>query len=330
MKIWLVSFILHISLSVFSQKIGGVNLESPQKKNTTDYVVSTKRIATNWIAIIPFAFMESHKTDIEYNEGKNWWGSTPEGIANTVRLAKLHDQKTFLKPHFWVDNKGWAGELAFSGKKWTTWEENYTEFILQMAKMADSLQIDMFCIGVEFKSSVTFRPKFWMALIPKIRAVYRGKLTYSANWDNYQSVPFWNLLDYIGIDAYFPLSSQTNPDKLTLLKKWEKYEKSLTKYAQSKQKQILFTEIGYRSIDKGAGNQWETENLADMVSVNLALQEKAFASFFETFWKKSWFAGAFIWEWHPFDSSAGGLYHSNYTPQHKPVEKIIEKWYSSK
>jgi hypothetical protein len=40
----------------------------------------------------------------------------------------------------------------------------------------------------------------------EIRKIYTGKLTYAANWDDFDKVPFWKELDYIGIDAYFPLS----------------------------------------------------------------------------------------------------------------------------
>ena len=330
MKYWLLGFLIFSIGTCFSQKMSGVNLESPQKQTNHDYIQPVKRIAANWIAIVPFAFMNSDKPEIEYNKGNNWWGSTPKGIANTVKLAKKNKQHVLLKPHFWVDNKGWAGELSFSNKKWAVWEENYTSFILKMARTAESLEIDMLCIGVELKSSVTFRPRFWKELIPKIRKIYKGKLIYSSNWDNYRNIPFWNLLDYIGVDAYFPLSAQANPDKSVLLKKWEKWERRLASYSTNKGKQIVFTEIGYRSINKGAGNQWETENLPDKVAVNLTLQKNAFEAFFETCWNKSWFAGSFIWEWHPYDSTAGGIQNSNFTPQHKPAENVIHKWYSKK
>ncbi len=180
---------------------------------------------------------------------------------------------------------------------------------------------------MELKSSVQYRPKFWKQLIPKIKSVYQGKLTYSANWDNFDSVPFWDQLDYIGIDAYFPLSQSKKPDKATLIKKWQKYEKLLSKFSNQMNKEILFTEIGYRSTDQGAGNQWKIENRPDHVAINIELQKTAYEAFFETCWNKSWFAGSFIWEWHAFDKHAGGLNHSNYSPQNKPTEKCIKKWY---
>ena len=311
----------------YNQKIAGVHLESTQEKSNSDYVHSVKRISTNWIAIIPFLFMNNTSPQIAYNCEKNWWGSTPEGIKNTVKYAKKSQIKTFLKPHFWVDNVGWAGELDFSKKDWTTWETNYTKLILDFAILAESIKIDMLCIGVELKSSINERPQFWMELIPKIKALYHGKITYAANWDNYSQIPFWDQLDYIGIDAYFPLSQQNLPSKKILLQKWKYHSKEIARFTIKNNKPILFTEMGYRSTNKCAGNQWEIENRNDTTEINMASQVNAFNALFETFWQKEWFAGGFIWEWHTFDNNAGGISNSNYTPQHKPSEKIIKQWF---
>jgi hypothetical protein len=37
------------------------------------------------------------------------------------------------------------------------------------------------------------RPKYWQELILEIRKVYKGKLTYAANWDEFKRVPFWGV-----------------------------------------------------------------------------------------------------------------------------------------
>jgi hypothetical protein len=58
------------------------------------------------------------------------------------------------------------------------------------------------------------RPEYWSQLIKKIKKIYSGN--YAANWDDFDKVPFWNELDYIGIDAYFPLSDATTPSVLEL------------------------------------------------------------------------------------------------------------------
>ena len=54
----------------------------------------------------------------------------------------------------------------------------------------------------------------WWELIANIRQSYSGQLTYAANFDNYQEVYFWDQLDLIGINAYFPLRElQEQPDQ---------------------------------------------------------------------------------------------------------------------
>ena len=181
------------------KKIGGINLVSPRHATETDYVKSTKRVGANWIAVIPYAFMKSNKPGIEYNKGENWWGGTPEGIAKTNKYCRKNGLKVLLKPHFWVDGKSWAGELEFNESDWKEWEKNYESFILSMAKTSERYQFEMLCIGTEMKSAVNRRPEFWLNLIPKIRAVYKGKLIYAANWDNFHAYP---LLAFDGLYWY--------------------------------------------------------------------------------------------------------------------------------
>jgi hypothetical protein len=62
-----------------------------------------------------------------------------------------------------------------------------------------------------------------------------GKLTYAANWDDFDKVPFWNELDYIGIDAYFPLSNATTPSVLELNDAWQQHIKKIEKLQRDEQ-----------------------------------------------------------------------------------------------
>ena len=47
----------------------------------------------------------------------------------------------------------------------------------------------------------------WRSLITAVRGVYRGPLSYAANFDQVQEVGFWDALDAIGVNAYYPLST---------------------------------------------------------------------------------------------------------------------------
>ena len=287
-----------------------------------------KRINANWVAITPFAFMTPGDPKVEYNCAQNWWGDTPIGIKHLVNSARAKNLKILLKPHFWVSNQGWPGDYDLSYEKWTTWERNYESFILQLARISEALEIDMICIGTEFKIAVKKRRKFWTDLITKIRRVYSGKITYAANWDNYQNVHFWDKLDYIGIDAYHPLSQAQTPTIEEMERAWKQFVPALKNTAKKYNKQILFTEYGYRSIHKTAWQQWEIEGISSDEQCNLEAQTNAYEALYRVFWQQDWFAGGFLWKWWPDDAKSGGTKHSNYTPQHKPVEETIKKWYS--
>jgi hypothetical protein len=50
--------------------------------------------------------------------------------------------------------------------------------------------MELFCFGTELGNAIAKRPQYWSQLIVKIRKIYTGKLTYAANWDDFDKVPF--------------------------------------------------------------------------------------------------------------------------------------------
>lgn len=50
--------------------------------------------------------------------------------------------------------------------------------------------------------------RHWRDLIAEVRTVYAGPLSYAANFDQVQEVGFWDALDVVGANAYFPLSQR--------------------------------------------------------------------------------------------------------------------------
>ena len=116
----------------------------------------------------------------------------------------------------------WRGDFkAKNTADWNTWERSYEKYILQLAHLAEANEVALFCIGTELRESAKQRPHFWKQLIKKVRNVYAGQLTYSANWDEYQDITFWKDLDYIGIDAYFPISAAGTPEVEETVANWQ-------------------------------------------------------------------------------------------------------------
>jgi hypothetical protein len=152
--------------------------------------------------------------------------------------------------------------------------------------------------------------------------VHKGKLTYAAEWDEYEQSTFWEKLDYIGVNAYFPLSSATVPEVAVLHSSWDRVLPNLEALSDEYGLPILFTEYGYRSVEGAAGKQWELDDRP----FNETAQALAYDAFFEKVWITPWCAGGFVWKWRFFEG-AGGTGDRSYTPQGKRAMEVIRKAY---
>lgn len=304
-------------------EIKGISFAADNFPIDSTHISPLKRVNCNWIAQMPFAFGQMNHASLRFDPIHSWWGETDKGITTTTQLARLQGIKTMLKPQIWMHGD-YTGKFTLQTEKdWQTWEGDYAAFILHFAKLADSLQIEMFCVGTELRMVVKERPIFWSKLIDSVRTVYDGKLVYAADWADYQEVPFWNKLDYIGIDAYFPLSKSQTPSINELESAWQVHIKNIESVQKKTGKELIFTEIGYKSVDKCAHEPWSPT----AKQVNTQAQCNAIQAFITAFANKNWFKGAFIWKWYPNDTKAGGEKDNDFTPQNKPTEAILKRCY---
>lgn len=307
--------------------MNGVSFVGTRKPITDANLKPVINVNANWITVMPFAFIPKGTASVQYNQNFQWSGETVNGIEHTISLAKKNNLKVLLKPHIWT-HYSWIGDLTFhSEKEWKTFEASYTKYILEFATLSEKLNVEIFCIGVEAKKMVIERPGFWTELIHQVRTVYSGKITYAANWDNYQNVSFWSLLDFIGIDAYFPISNAKTPSYQSCFIGWKPHYIAIKKLSLLTGKKIIFTEFGYRNIDYTAKEPW---NESSNQTFNSIAQENAYQAIFSRFWGESWFAGGFLWKWFPDHTNTGGVKNNRFTPQNKPVESIIKLFYTHK
>jgi hypothetical protein len=319
---------LSVAQKTYSEKINGANFVSPKYKSKLDGIDSLKSINANWIALCPFALLENNSSKMVYNSTKNWWGDTKIGLIEEIKRARVNKLKVLIKPHFWIINKGWAGNFDLSGKSKIEWEKNYKDYLLFLAEISDSLNVEMLCIGTELKTYSKNHPDFFIKLIEDIRKVYKGKLTYAANWDEYKHVTFWYKLDYISIDAYFPLSDKKTPEIKELELAWKKITPDLKLFSSKHGKKIILTEYGYRSIHYSANKQWEFEKTPSTDQINFTAQINAYTAFYNTIWKEQFISGGFLWKW--YNDYNLNKNNSDYTPQQKPVQQLIKTQYAKK
>lgn len=111
-----------------------------------------------------------------------------------------------------------------------------------------------------------FLDSCWRNIIKNTRKYYKGKLTLAANFDNYNEVNFWNDLDYIGINAYFPLrkierkSIESDSLYKKLNKGWDSIFNLINEFKINQNitdKPLFFTELGYTKKENCTTAPWK-------------------------------------------------------------------------
>ncbi len=311
------------------EKINGVSFVASRNKALQTHVDEVVSINANHAAVMPFGFIRDiHSPEIIFDTDRQWFGETKQGAEQYIEMLHKNNIEVMLKPQIWIWRGEFTGTLIMKSEEdWKTLEESYDKFMLTYAKVAQETNVAVLCIGTELEKFVSNRPEYWKGLIKKIRTVYKGKLTYAANWDEYKRTPFWEALDYIGIDAYFPLSEAKTPSVEELKAGWKPWKEKIEALAEKVGKPVLFTEFGYRSMDYTAKKPWLVDEKDE--GVNLNAQVNAKRAIFEEFWKEDWFAGGYVWKWFIDHKRVGGAKDNRFTPQNKPAQEIIKKYYSS-
>lgn len=310
-----------------TQMLKGLNFVAPPQAFSNNPMEEVQAVNANWIAVIPYAYTRKGEANVYFNTNRQWWGERVEGVRKTIRLGKSSGLNIVLKPQVYIPGS-WTGDLSYNNDQdWEAWEADYTKYILTFAEIAAELGVEVFCIGTEFKISARKREAYWRKLIADVRAIYSGKLIYAANWDEYMDVPFWDALDFAGINAYFPLINTKTPDIEALKKAWAPHKMAIRNFYNKVKKPIVFTEYGYLSVDGCAYNTWELESKVRQLPINEKAQSNAIHALLETFWDEPYWHGGFIWKWFPNMRGGEGYNNRDYTPQGKQGQETLKTWY---
>jgi len=323
-----------IAQSETASKIKGITFRGPELAPLHPFMFENiAESHANWVAFVPAFIVDRQTLSILPETRKYRWYESQIATMEGIEIAKQLDYKIFLKPHLRLLPKvpnevvktaaSWRGTFVpINNTDWEMWEKEYEKWMLNWAMIADSLGVEMLCIGTELRLSAIKRTAFWRQLIPKVRAIYNGQLTYSANWDEYKQIRFWKELDYIGVNAYFPINDERVPTTQKTIKSWKKYRKQLKRTSKKIDKSIVFTEFGYRNIQFAAQQPWQHEKV--VATLNNEAQANLYQAFFETFEKEKWVVGYFIWQWLGNEPYAP---NTLFTPQGKPALQVLQKWY---
>ena len=280
---------------------------------------------TEWIALC-FSWVQSNMTssDIHLNPtGSPTTASVQHAIATAHSLGLKVMLKPMVEPLEREEDLAypvWRGEIQPSNE----WFTSYSNFLNDFAEFAQQNNVEVFCVGCEYKETTGWSEQ-WHSVIQGVRDRYSGPITYAADWSNYQQIGWWDAVDYVGIDAYFPLSIfDTDPSLEDLNKVWNNYADDMEEWIETVNKPVILTEIGYRS---GDGTNMAPSNYWSDMEVDLQEQQDCYEAAFNALWNRSWFYGFYWWTWI-HDPDKGGVNDSFHTPQNKPTQSLVTQWYS--
>jgi hypothetical protein len=264
-----------------------------------------------------------YQDDVRAHEIRRRPGFSPadQTVLRTLRAAKERGLRAALLPIVRLEHHTpteWRGRIDPAAGV-DAWFASYEAFVTTMADLAQQGGAARMGVGSELLSMEKHDPK-WRGLIARVRARYDGKLFYSANWDHYRPVRFWDALDEVAVTAYFELTrdAQVAPSDDDVRRAWEGPLDDLARFAAETRKPLFVSEIGYPSKTTAARYPWDETRGAPS---DPALQARLYASFCDAFSRAGVVDGVFFWNWFGF----GGAGDDTYTPRGKPAAKAMER-----
>lgn len=306
------------------ETLNGVNLTAYTAEGYAETAVREdldriKEIGSTAVTIVPTWYMKNSSANaVKANPAKT---PSDTSLESVIGYAKDIDLKVILKPHVDVIDDTFRGDIQ--PKDRTKWFDSYEDFIGHYADIAAASEADLFVVGTELKS-LSGDTDPWRQVISAVEGKYPGELTYAANWDEVDQVQFWDGLDLIGVDAYYPLSSEgQKPSEEDLVNAWATPIGSLQATSERWGKPVLFTEIGYPTQADATAHPFEVR---EDQPEDQAAQATAYRAAFSAFADVSWLRGMSWWDWRADATGAENkLMKIGYPPEGKEAEAVLDE-----
>lgn len=288
-----------------------------------------KRLGVRSLSITPFGFSRSLTDTVVRGIGDYPAGESDSRVRDEIREAKQEGFEILLKPHIWIGSGQWIGHVHFTDEaERAAWHQSYEAWLLHYAELAEQERISILSIGTELGHTEE-DAQAWRDTIAKVREAFHGQLTFGANWTDVDRVPFWDALDYVGVQFYGPLEAKAGPHDETARKRaLEAHLDGYERVAKRVERPILFTEVGYRAIPETnvEPHAWP-EHLQS--TPDEAAQAQAYRRFFEAVARRERVQGVYLWKWFThLDSPEEGK--DGFSPRHKLAARVLEGAYTGR
>lgn len=178
-----------------------------------------------------------------------YYGETPsdQEVLEAVSFYKSQGYKVMIYPFLlgYRSDKPWRGRLTLPSvpevNSFMTKTSGYNAFIKHYIDLLQNENIDGFLVGSEMEGLTFSAAPYYPAVDHFINLIQYAKssfpssvkVSYAANWSEYHHDPatgiyhldpLWNEADFVGIDAYFPLTEKHSTDYEEIYDGWESGE----------------------------------------------------------------------------------------------------------
>jgi len=298
---WSILLALLCALSA-AHEVRGVTVSCPTSgwEWGSDAMVDTlsqlDQLGANWVAIHPYA-------QVSADGSVDWRAIDPQHpptwLSRPIAEAHARGLRVLIKPHlaYWGSAFSWRGDVHFDGpQERARFFSEYQAWVTVLAFA--SRDADAFVVATELDRTVMYDSE-WRAVIASVRGVFAGHLTYAANWDSYQRVPFWDALDVVGVQAYFPLLRPGQ--RLTaqaLDTSWSAIMADIAAFSAKVERPVVFTELGYPRASNAAVQPWRAVDHANQEDAQIMCLDAALRAVEA----EPAVVGAFLWKWFPGDT----------------------------
>jgi hypothetical protein len=270
--------------------------------------------ATHVALVVPLYQTDGGSHDIGLDTR---YSPTLETVAETARAARRDGLEVMIFPilRLSAPRPGeWRGTLAPRDRD--AWFRSYGDALGDLAGVAALTGAKRLVVGSEL-SSLDEDLARWRPVIERVRAVFAGKLVYSANWDHYQKARLFDLVDEEGVSAYFNLrEAAVRADDAMLEASWQRVRREIEAWRGTQTQPFIFTELGYRSRVGATAAPWDE---GPGGAPDLDEQRRGFAAFRRAWSGAASLDGVYVWNWYGY----GGALSTAYTPRGKPAETEV-------
>ncbi len=280
---------------------------------------------SNAIAVVPYTFMRDPAQPTPLPFSRRAGGENDAAVLEASLQARKLGLKIMLKPQIWLRNS-WPGAIQMTSEAdWQLFFEYYQQWITHYALLAEMYELDALCIGVELVQSTTQHPDKWRKLIRNIRMLYSGPITYAANWgEEFENLNFWDDLDYIGLDCYYPLGGEKTNSSTAIRKAFRQVCQKIESISCQFNKPVILTEIGFRSVS----TPWVNPHAEPMGRpISQEHQMLCYQAVLQEIQQQSWCTGMLWWKW-PSYLDYGGETNAGFSPNNKMAEQILRQGFT--